>query len=93
MLPVLAPDMRCVAEEVEGSASSSVNRFGEVVRFSRHQLSIMRICASASGVIRTSRLTAAGAALPEFPRQAEDYLPRPISRTPTALRARRVALH
>src|SRR2546430_14135709 len=31
------------------AASSSTNRFGEAVRFLRHQLSISRICESASG--------------------------------------------
>ena len=48
------------------------NRFGEAGRFLRHQLSISLIWASASGVIRTGILTAAGGARLEFPPSAGD---------------------
>ena len=67
------------------------NRFGEAGRFLRHQLSISLIWASASGVIRTGILTAAGGARLEFPPSAGDDRPRRMSRMPTALRARRAA--
>jgi hypothetical protein len=73
------------------AASSLMNRSGEAVRFRRHQFSISRICASASGVVRTGRLTAAGAVRREFAWQAGHRLPRRISRTSTTLRARRAA--
>lgn len=50
-----------------------------------------RICESASGVVRTGRLTAGGATRPEFPWLAEDHLPQRISMMPTELRAERGA--
>jgi hypothetical protein len=57
------------------AASSSTNRFGEAGRFLRHQLSISRICASASVVVRTGRLTGAGAVfLSQFPGRGQRFV-------------------
>src|SRR5215831_21152243 len=48
------------------AVSSSAKRSGAALRFFRHQLSITRICESASGVVRTGRVTAVGATRLEF---------------------------
>lgn len=74
-----------MAEEFECSCEFVREQTGEAVRFLRHQSSITRICESASGVVRTGRLTAGGATRPEFPWLAEDDLPQRISMMPTEL--------
>ena len=66
------------------AVSSSRNSSGEARRFLRHQLSTSRICASASGVVRTGKLTGADAVRPESPMLDKDDPPRLMSRTRTA---------
>src|SRR6266849_8886447 len=75
------------------AASSSANRFGAAARFVRHQLSTSRIWSSASGVVRTGRLTGACAIRPRSPTLGEDGRPQLISRISTALRAKRATPH
>ncbi|MFO0702109.1 MAG: hypothetical protein U0236_23090, partial [Nitrospira sp.] len=56
----------------------------------RHHSPMARIWSSASGVVRTGRLTSTGgAARPQLPRRAEDGRPRPIPMTLTPLHAER----
>lgn len=52
---------------------------------------LVKICASASGVVRTGRLTGVDAARPEWQMLAGAAPPQPISRMPTAHHAGRVA--
>ena len=57
------------------SLSSSRNRSGDDGRFSRHQSSIARTCASASGVVRTGRFTCADAVRPQSSMRVGDGPP------------------
>ena len=71
------------------AASSSANMSGAARRFLRHQSSIVRMWPSASGVVRTGRLTVGGATRPRSRTRASDVQPQP---TPTMLTARREGL-
>ena len=73
------------------AVSSSANRSGAALRFFRHQLSITRICESASGVVRTGRVTAVGATRLEFSWLSGDDPLRRTATKPTVSRAGRGA--
>ena len=89
-LPIGPPDMWRVAEQIKSCREFGGEQVGRGSAILAPPL--VRIWASASGVVRTGRLTAGGAALSEFHQQAGDYLLRRISRTPRALRARHSVL-
>jgi hypothetical protein len=91
-LAIRAADARCVTYDVKRGGQFSEETVWAARRFARHQSSISRNCASASGVVRTGSVTAAGAVRPELPTLVEAGLPQLISRMRTALRAGRGAL-
>ena len=70
---------------LNADSSSSANMSGDAPRLARHQRSISRIWTSASGVVRTGRLTAADGVRPESLTRDEDGPLPPIPTTPTAL--------
>ena len=80
-----------VANYVEAAVSSWRNRFGDASRFLRHQPSISRICSSASGVLRTGRVTGCGAVRRESRKPVEDDPTPRTSKTPLEPRAARDA--
>ena len=90
-LPIQATHLRRVTDDVERGRQFRENTSGAASRFRRHHSSISRICASASGVVCTGRLTGADAARRELPTLVEAVPPQRIPKTRTALRVERGA--